>query len=296
MKRIALFVLLLSSLSLAAQEKLRLDVDTIMRGPGLAGYTPRALRWSRDGKLLYFEWKQYSDPVVKDFDTYVVGRDGKGLRKLSDDEKKAAPPQNGNWTRDRKFAIYTDGGDVFLYDADAKKRRALTDTIDGESDARFTKDENRVTFVRDDNLYVFSLHDGSIAQVTNIVSSDAKGPNVTLFDDENKGKTASQKWVADEAKKLSDVIARRAANKKEDDAKKKAEIQLAPLKLKKGPTRSSSSRSSASSPTTAKAPLCRATSPPAATRPICRRGVKWATRRTRRAWPASRPATERFSG
>jgi dipeptidyl aminopeptidase/acylaminoacyl peptidase len=234
MKRIALFVLLLSSLSLAAQEKLRLDVDTIMRGPGLAGYTPRALRWSRDGKLLYFEWKQYSDPVVKDFDTYVVGRDGKGLRKLSDEEKKDASPQNGNWTRDRKFAVYTDGGDVFLYDADAKKRRALTDTIDGESDARFTKDENRVTFVRDDNLYVFSLHDGSIAQVTNIVSSDAKGPNVTLFDDENKGKTASQKWVADEAKKLSDVIARRAANKREDDAKKKAEIGLAPLKLKKG--------------------------------------------------------------
>ncbi len=74
------------SLPIVAQQKLELTVDTIMRGHGLAGYAPRGVRWSRDGKLVYFEWKQYGDPVEEDFDTYVVGRDGKGLRKLSDEE------------------------------------------------------------------------------------------------------------------------------------------------------------------------------------------------------------------
>jgi len=234
MKRVLILALALLSFPLTAEEKLRLDVDTIMRGPGLAGYAPKAVRWSRDGKLVYFEWKQFSDPVVKDFDTYVAGRDGKGLRKLSEEEKKNAPPLSANFTRDRKFAVYTDGGDVFLYDAVAKKRRALTDTIDTESDPRFTRDEQRVAFVRGNNLYVLSLRDGGIVQMTNIVPADAKGPNVSLFDDENKDKTDSQKWVAEEAKKLSDVVARRAAKKKEDDAKTKAEIQFAPLKLKKG--------------------------------------------------------------
>ena len=233
MKRILLIALALLSFPLFAQEKLRLDVDTIMRGFGLTGYTPRSVRWSRDGKLVYFEWKQYSDPVEKDFDTYVVGRDGKGLRKLSDEEKKDAPPLNANFTRDKKLAVYTEHGDVFLYDADAQKRRALTDTIDDELHPRFTKDEKRVTFVRGDNLYAVSLRDGTLAQLTNIVSSDAKGSNVTLFEDEDKEKTGSQKWVAEEAKKLSDVLARRAAKKKADDAKRKAEIALAPLKLKK---------------------------------------------------------------
>jgi hypothetical protein len=234
MKRVLLLALALLTFPLAAEEKLRLDVDTIMRGPGLAGYAPKAVRWSRDGKLVYFEWKQFSDPVVKDFDTYVVGRDGKGLRKLSEEEKKDAPPLSGNFTRDRKFAVYTDDGDVFLYDAVAKKRRPLTDTIDSESSPRFTKDEQRVTFVRGNNLYVLSLRDGAIVQMTNIVPADAKGPNVSLFDDENKDKTDSQKWVAEEARKLSDVVARRAAKKKEDDARTKAEIRFAPLKLKKG--------------------------------------------------------------
>jgi len=233
MKRALFVALALLTLPLSAQ-KLELTVDTIMRGQGLAGYAPRALRWSRDGKLVYFEWKQYTDPVEADFDTYVVGRDGKGLKKLTDEEAKHAPPRSAEWTRDRRLGVFVDSGDVFLYDADAKRRRALTGTNDAESDARFTKDEKRVTFVRGNNLYVLSLQDGTLVQKTNIVGSDEKGPHVSLFEDETKGKTDSQKWVAQEAAKLSDVVARRAAEKKEDDAKRKAEIAIAPMKLKRG--------------------------------------------------------------
>lgn len=235
-RTLSLAVLFLLALSLAAQQpqRLELTVDTIMRGPGLYGYAPRNVRWSRDGQLVYFEWKRYDDPTEEQYDTYVVNRDGKGLRKLSDDEANDAPPANGVWTRDRKRAVFTKDGDVFLYDAVAKKRRALTDTNDSESSPRFTRDEKRVTFVRGNNLYVLSLSDGTLVQLTNIVSGDEKGPNVSLFEEEMKDATASQKWIADEAKKLSDVVARRAAEKKEEDAKKKAAIAVAPMKLKKG--------------------------------------------------------------
>ncbi|HEX2835566.1 MAG TPA: prolyl oligopeptidase family serine peptidase [Thermoanaerobaculia bacterium] len=229
--------LTLFTLALFAQQpqRLELTVDTIMRGPGLSGYAPRNVRWSRDGQLVYFDWKQYNDPTEETFDTYVAGRDGKGLRKLSDAEANDAPPgANGNWTRDRKRAVYVEDGDVFLYDAVAKKRRALTDTNDSEADARFTRDEKRVTFVRGNNLYVLSLNDGSLVQLTNIVSGDEKGPHVSLFEEAMKDATASQKWIAEEAKKLSDVVARRSAEREEEEAKRKAAIALAPMKLKKG--------------------------------------------------------------
>jgi dipeptidyl aminopeptidase/acylaminoacyl peptidase len=226
-----LLILFLLTFSISAQQRLELTVDTIMRGNGLAGWTPRAVRWSPGGKSVYFEWKQYTDPVEEDYDTYVVARDGKGLRKLSDEEAKDAPPERASWSRDRKRAVFTDDGDVFLWDG---KRRALTKTNDNESHARFTHDEQRVTFVRGNNLYVLSPGDGSIVQRTNIVSADEKGPNVTLFEDEMKDATASQKWIAEEAKKLSDVVARRVAEKKEDEAERKKEIAIAPLKLKKG--------------------------------------------------------------
>jgi dipeptidyl aminopeptidase/acylaminoacyl peptidase len=239
MRRFLLGAALLLSFTVTAQPRLQLTVDSIMRGPALAGYTPRALRWSPDGQLVYFEWKQYGDPIEKKYDTYVVGRDGKGLRKLSDEEAKQATPENADYTRDRKRAVYIDRGDVFLYDGLAKKRRALTATTEAESQARFTRDENRIAFVRGNNLFVLSLADGSVTQMTNIVGSDEKGPNVTLFDEEGKDRTDSQKWVAAEAKKLSDVLSRRVAAKKEEDEKRKNELARAPLKLKKGETVSS---------------------------------------------------------
>jgi dipeptidyl aminopeptidase/acylaminoacyl peptidase len=234
MRRILAGAFLLLAISVTAQTRLELTIDTIMRGQGLAGYPQSAVRWSPDGQQVFFSWKQHTDPIEENTDTYVVGRDGKGLRKLSDEEAKHAPPANGDYSRDRKRAVYVNGGDVFLYDAAVKQRRALTDTTDAESSARFTRDEQHVAFVRSNNLFVMSLKDGSIEQKTNIVGSDARGPNVTLFDDENKNRTESQRWIAEEAKKLSDVLARRSAEKKEEDEKRKKQIAIAPMKLKSG--------------------------------------------------------------
>src|ERR1700730_14836350 len=99
MKRL-LFIAILA-LSAHAQT-FDLTVDNIMRGPQLVGYAPDDVRWTPDGSRLYFTWKQRTDPVQKDRDTWVVNRDGTGLRKLSDDEKKDAPPTGGDRTRDKR--------------------------------------------------------------------------------------------------------------------------------------------------------------------------------------------------
>ena len=243
MRRLLIAATLFLSLTLTGQQRPTLTVDTIMRGSQFAGYPPRLARWSRDGNRVYFDWKQHTDPVEENYETYVVGRDGKGLRKLTDEEAKHAVPIRGQWTRDKRWNVHVDAGDIYLFDANAGRRRALTDTTEAESSASFTHDEKAVTFVRRNNLFVLSLSDGSLTQVTNIVASDEKGPHVTLFEDEAKDRTASQKWIADEAKKLSGVLTRRAEEKKEEDAKRKAELAIAPLKLKRGESVSEASLS-----------------------------------------------------
>ncbi len=205
-----------------------LTIDNIMRGPNLYGYEPQDMRWTPDGARVYFSWKQWNDPLEKDRDTYVVNRDGSGLRKLSDEEKKNAPPANGDRTRDKRMIVYAEDGDIFLWDG---KRRALTQTTDIESSPHFTFDEQRVTFVRNNNLFAISIHDGSIVQLTNIVGPDDKGPNVTLWDDK-KG-TASQEYVKAEERKLLSVVDERARKREEDEAKKKKEHPLKPFKLDK---------------------------------------------------------------
>jgi len=233
MKRIAIALLLAVVALAAAAQQFDLSIDNIMRGPGLYGWTPEDVRWSPDGQHVYFSWKLYSDTLEHDRDTYVVNRDGSGLRKLSDEEKKDAPPANAQWTRDKHRAVYLDDADVFLWDAATGKRRALTLTNDVESSPQFTFDENRVTFVRANNVFAIDLANGSIAQLTNIVAPDDKGPNVTMWDDAAKKGTASQEYIKAEERKLLDIVDRKAKKREEDEAKRKREHPIKPFKLDK---------------------------------------------------------------
>jgi dipeptidyl aminopeptidase/acylaminoacyl peptidase len=223
-----------AALAAHAQQKLDLTIDNIMRGPGLVGYDPQDVRWTPDGAKVFFSWKQHDDPLEKDRDTYVVNRDGGGLRKLSDEEKKDAPPPNGDRTRDKRRIVYAEEGDIWLWDAATGKRRALTQTNDTESSPHFTFDERRVTYVRGNNVFAVDLASGETRQLTNVAGPEDKGPNVTLWYDKDKKGTESQEYVKKEERELLDIVARRARKREEEEAKRKREHPLKPFKLAKG--------------------------------------------------------------
>ena len=69
-----------------------------MRGPRLVGYPPERVYWSQDSQRVYFRWKGPDEPRLKELSLYVVNRDGTGLRRLSDDEARQAPPA-ASWAR-----------------------------------------------------------------------------------------------------------------------------------------------------------------------------------------------------
>ena len=237
MKRIALSLVLIAVAAVATVadgQPFDLSIDHIMQGPALIGWSPADIRWSPDSSHVYFSWKQRGDSLEKDRDTWVVNRDGGGLRKLSEKEAKDAPPAGGQWTRDRASAVYAEDGDLYLWESKTGVRRALTQTTDAESAPRFTFDENAVTFVRANNLFALSLRDGEVRQLTNIVSLDDKGPNVTLWDDK-KG-SESQESLKKEERTLLNVIDRRARKREEEEARRKREHPLKPYKLEKKQT------------------------------------------------------------
>ncbi|HEX8723421.1 MAG TPA: DPP IV N-terminal domain-containing protein, partial [Pyrinomonadaceae bacterium] len=152
-----------------------LTVDSIMRGPDLVGYAPAGVYWSQDSRRVFFRWKRAGEPRLKETDLYVVNADGTGLRKLSEEEARRAPPASGELSRDRKLTVFTDEGDVFLYDHEKGERRQLTRTADAETNAHFTRDQRRVYFTRQNNLYVMSLDTGSLEQLTDIRTSGGGG-------------------------------------------------------------------------------------------------------------------------
>ncbi|HEY9285415.1 MAG TPA: DPP IV N-terminal domain-containing protein, partial [Pyrinomonadaceae bacterium] len=157
-------------------KKFELTVDSIMRGPALVGYQPESVRWSQDGRRVFFRWKQAADPRLKEMDTYVVNRDGTELRKLTEDEaREIAPPTSGDLSEDKTLTVFADEGDIFLYDHRAGRRRQITRTTEAELNPRFTQDQKRIYFTRQNNLYLLSLDGGMLEQLTDIRAGGGGG-------------------------------------------------------------------------------------------------------------------------
>jgi dipeptidyl aminopeptidase/acylaminoacyl peptidase len=241
-------------------ERFALTVDNIMRGPGLVGYEPAQVRWSFDSQQLYFQWKQAADKLDAPMDTYTAGRDGSGLRKLSDDEVKALPSPGGETSKDKRYTIYSRDGDIFIYDTTNGQIRQVTKTTEAESNPHFLPDGKRIYFTRANNLYVLSLENGFLEQMTDIRAAATPGTPAApaaatgggrgqgggrggrggggggatgggAAGSESQNTSASQESLKKEQKDLFETVRERVARREEDDAKKKKEPQRKPFTL-----------------------------------------------------------------
>ena len=221
----------------APNGKLDLTVDNIMRGPALVGNEPRGVRWSADGQKIYFQWKRHDEPREKDYDTYTANRDGSGLKKLTEEEARHAPPAGGELSRDKKFTVFTSEGDLFIYDHAAGRRRHLTDTSDIETNARLTRDQRRVYFTRSGNLFVLPLETGALLQLTDIRTGGA--PAATGSGGRSGGAqrgNESQEYLKKEERELLDAVKRRAEQREQQEERRKREEPRKPFNL--GPRQS----------------------------------------------------------
>jgi dipeptidyl aminopeptidase/acylaminoacyl peptidase len=220
-----------------AQRRLELTIDTIMRGPGLYGFDPRDVRWSGDGQRIYFTWKQASDDPESPRDTYMLDRDKGVPLKLSDQDARRAPPVSAVRTRDRQRGVYTQDGDVYLYDYARDQVRQLTRTAEAESRAHFTQDEKRVAFTRGGNLYVLSLDDSFLEQLTEVQSAQQGGAPRTpprqdskTGGDDQKVET-SQEFLERQEKELIQAIREKLRLRDAAEGKRKREHPRKPFDL-----------------------------------------------------------------
>ncbi len=142
-----------------------LSIDSIMRGPALVGYPPSGLRWSGDSQDLYFEWRR---PGEDETSTWVLARSSTTPRRLSEEERRLAPPVSGEWDRAGRRVLFVERGDIVLIDTVARTREQITRTTAGESNPRWAKNETAVTFVSQNNLFLMPLDSGRIQQMTDV--------------------------------------------------------------------------------------------------------------------------------
>lgn len=212
----------------ATAKTFELTVDSIMRGPDLVGYTPTGVYWSQDSRRVYFRWKRAGEPRLKEADLYVVNADGTDLRKLSEEEARKVPPAAGELSKDRRLTVFTEEGDVFLYEHEKAARRQLTRTVEVESNAHFTRDQRAVYFTRANNLYVMSLDGGSLEQLTDIRAPAPPGggapPVATGAGAGGAGAaraSESQDFLRKEERRLLDVVRERAEQREEQERRRR---------------------------------------------------------------------------
>jgi dipeptidyl aminopeptidase/acylaminoacyl peptidase len=204
-----------------------LTVDSIMRGPRLVGYPPSGVYWSQDSQRIYFRWKQADEPRLKEMSLYVVNRDGTGLRRLTDQEARQAPPANGELSKDKSMTVFTDEGDIFVYDHAGNARRQITKTVDAETNPHFTFDQKRIYFTRANNLYVMTLDGGMLEQLTDIRVGAA------LPTASPKG-TDSQEYLKREERGLLEAVRERAEQREEQEKKRKERETRKPFAVPTG--------------------------------------------------------------
>jgi dipeptidyl aminopeptidase/acylaminoacyl peptidase len=159
--------------SLPAQRASTFDfsIKNVMRGPELYGREPQNVRWSADGKWIYFSWLEPgSDWRLDPRPFRVRATPGAKPERLTDAQMDSLEPSltRARSSRDARRTVVSSGGDLYIVDVGTGAYRRLTQTLDIESNPAFSADGREVYFVRDNNVYSISVDGGLIRQLTDI--------------------------------------------------------------------------------------------------------------------------------
>lgn len=192
-----LLILFLSSPVLAAgpypvsdQDRPRLAIEKIMAGQDFIGTPPSSPVWAVDGKTLYFRWKK---PGEKTTEIYSVSLVNPVPVKITRDKVLENPPLGGagrfrgffgfgrfgsswQWDKNRQRLLVNQNGDIFLYYLATRKIEQLMATDQAESSLGFTFDQKKIYFQSGDNIFVMSLVDRTLRQLTSFTREKQPEP------------------------------------------------------------------------------------------------------------------------
>jgi dipeptidyl aminopeptidase/acylaminoacyl peptidase len=219
MKKLFTLLFIAASINTFAQKLDTLTIEKIMRDPKWIGVAPSDIKWSDDGKKIYFKWNP--DNTFRD-ELYYITPNNFTPQKVSDKERGEITPIYGSkWNQAHTLKVYSRGGDIYLENIKSGKTIQLTRTTDTESSPTFNADGSEVLFIKADNLYALKLNGGELMQLTNFVASAKK--------DKTDDETEQAKWLKQQQLELFDIIKLDDKNKKLDAEEKK---KFQPKKIK----------------------------------------------------------------
>jgi dipeptidyl aminopeptidase/acylaminoacyl peptidase len=171
--RVILVVLAAVPTAMTAQARpaFELSIANIMRGPELYGREPERVRWSADGRWIYFYWTAPGTKWSEPLHPYrVQAMAGATPERLTEAQVDSAGPvfADGSFSRDRRIKVVSYEGDLFLVDLRTGASRRLTQTVAAEGNPAVTGDGSGAYFVRDNNVFYIDLSRNFVRQITDV--------------------------------------------------------------------------------------------------------------------------------
>ena len=177
------------------------------------GTPPDRVRWGIYGENVYFSWNPEKDILPAD---YKFSIEKSEIIKLSTEEKKDFLPRfDKTENKNRTRVLYTRNGNLYLLDKLSRENTLLLDLSEEISGPFYSKNEDAIFFLQENNLFKYSPEKSTIRKITNIVKESKK-------DFEKKNWSNDQEeWLYKDQMAMFDILKLR--NEQENKRKQERE-------------------------------------------------------------------------
>lgn len=186
-----------------------LSVQKIMQDPSWMGTFPSNISWGAHSENIYFQYNPENNPSDSLYRINI--NNPKKIEKVSWQEEDKLLPRQGDFNTSRNKKVYTRNGTLFLYDLKNRKEKELLELGRGISNPQFQTDESKVSFVFENNAYLYDLNTGVLQKLTNIHSGTEKEQKEKKLSDQDQ-------WLQDENLELLQEVRKRDESRKEREA------------------------------------------------------------------------------
>lgn len=213
-----LFVLLASGAKAQQAAAPNLSVDFIMRDPKWIGSSPSDPFWAMDGKL-FFSWNPEKAPADSLY--YITTNHMQPQKAGLSERQNLVSAEEIRYNQSRTAYTYAKEGDIYYREHKQAAPKRVISTVDPESQPRFSFNDKKLVFIRQQNLYAWDISSGETIQLTNF----QKGPAPK----EGKKENEQDKWLKEDQLATFDVLRFRKVKRDQTDSIEKA-IAKKPLR------------------------------------------------------------------
>ncbi|MBW3468069.1 S9 family peptidase [Arthrospiribacter ruber] len=147
-----------------------LSVEKIMQDPKWMGHFPSNVSWDQKGEIIYFNYNPDNHPEDSLYKIHLNSPEK--IQLVSLEEKRRLIPSNADINSARTKKVFTQQGNLIIYDIQKGERNVLISMGEDISNAKFLNDESKISFNMNNNIYVFDTEKGNLEKITSIKSGD----------------------------------------------------------------------------------------------------------------------------